>query len=88
MAKATRNYEILLQAISCRKINAKSLSQAQVALKQSRIEVVLNMEHGDEVDEFYSLEELKAALTRPEKSSKFVSAFRVREFPLLSVIIG
>ncbi|CAN6918659.1 unnamed protein product [Brassica oleracea] len=52
------------------KVIAKSLSQAQVALKQSRSGVVLNMESGG--DEISSLEELKAVLARPDKSVKII----------------
>ncbi|CDY34224.1 BnaA01g24410D [Brassica napus] len=46
-AEAVRDYEILHQAMPYDKVIAKSLSQAQVALKQSRGGVVLNMESGD-----------------------------------------
>ncbi|KAF2543002.1 hypothetical protein F2Q68_00031973, partial [Brassica cretica] len=63
-AEAVRDYEILHQAMPYDKVIAKSLSQAQVALKESRSEVVLNMESGGDVKEISSLEELKAALAR------------------------
>ncbi|CAG7889475.1 unnamed protein product [Brassica rapa] len=66
-AEAVRDYEILHQAMPYDKVIAKSLSQAQVALKQFRSEVVLNMESGGDVKEISSLEELKAALARPDK---------------------
>ncbi|KAG2317366.1 hypothetical protein Bca52824_020488 [Brassica carinata] len=65
-AEAVRDYEILHEALPYDKVIAKSLSQAQVALKQSRREVVLNMESGGDVKEISSLEELKAALACPD----------------------
>ncbi|WZZ28386.1 hypothetical protein YC2023_011787 [Brassica napus] len=70
-AEAVRDYEILHQAMPYDKVIAKSLSQAQVALKESRSEVVLNMESGGDVKEISSLEELKAAL-RLDKSVKII----------------
>ncbi|XP_013632105.1 PREDICTED: TPR repeat-containing thioredoxin TTL2-like [Brassica oleracea var. oleracea] len=71
-AEAVRDYEILHQAMPYDKVIAKSLSQAQVALKESRSEVVLNMESGGDVKEISSLEELKAALARLDKSVKII----------------
>ncbi|KAL0857036.1 hypothetical protein Bca101_062190 [Brassica carinata] len=71
-AEAVRDYEILHEALPYDKVIAKSLSQAQVALKQSRREVVLNMESGGDVKEISSLEELKAALACPDKSVKII----------------
>lgn len=61
------DYEILRKELPYDKEIAESLFHAQVALKKSRGEVVLNMEFGSEVEEISSLEELKAALTRPGK---------------------
>ncbi|KAF3598756.1 hypothetical protein F2Q69_00037425 [Brassica cretica] len=69
-AEAVRDFEIVHQAMPYDKVIAKSLSQAQVALKQSRSGVVLNMESGG--DEISSLEELKAVLARPDKSVKII----------------
>ncbi|XP_018435488.2 TPR repeat-containing thioredoxin TTL2-like [Raphanus sativus] len=71
-AEAVRDYEIVHEALPYDKVIAKSLCQAQVALKQSRREVVLNMESGGDVKEISSLEELKAALARPDKSVKII----------------
>ncbi|CAG7889477.1 unnamed protein product [Brassica rapa] len=71
-AEAVRDYEILHQAMPYDKVIAKSLSQAQVALKQSRGGVVLNMESGGDVKEISSLEELKAVLARPDKFVKII----------------
>ena len=67
-----RDFEIVHQALPYDKVIAKYLSQAQVALKQSRSEVVLNMESGGDLKEISSLEELKAALARPDKSVKII----------------
>ncbi|CAD5323107.1 unnamed protein product [Arabidopsis thaliana] len=64
-AEAVSDYEILRKELPYDKEIAESLFHAQVALKKSRGEVVLNMEFGGEVEEISSLEELKAALTRP-----------------------
>ncbi|XP_024015589.1 TPR repeat-containing thioredoxin TTL2 isoform X3 [Eutrema salsugineum] len=64
-AEAVSDYETLRKELSYDKEVAESLFHAQVALKKSRGEVVLNMEFGGEVEEIFSLEELKAALTRP-----------------------
>ncbi|KAF8110454.1 hypothetical protein N665_0083s0021 [Sinapis alba] len=64
-AEAVSDYEILRKELSYDREVAESLFHAQVALKKSRGEVVLNMEFGGEVEEIFSLEELKAALTRP-----------------------
>ncbi|XP_020888803.1 TPR repeat-containing thioredoxin TTL2 [Arabidopsis lyrata subsp. lyrata] len=64
-AEAVSDYEILRKELPYDKEIAESLFHAQVALKKSRGEVVLNMEFGSEVEEISSLEELKAALTRP-----------------------
>ena len=65
--EAVSDYEILRKELSYDREIAESLFHAQVALKKSRGEVVLNMEFGGEVEEVFSLEELKAALTRPGK---------------------
>ncbi|ESQ47572.1 hypothetical protein EUTSA_v10022059mg [Eutrema salsugineum] len=51
-AEAVRDYEILSQVLPNNKAIAKSLSQAQVALKLSRRKVVLNMESGGDVGNF------------------------------------
>ncbi|XP_010502364.1 PREDICTED: TPR repeat-containing thioredoxin TTL2-like [Camelina sativa] len=64
-AEAVSDYETLRKELPYDKQLAESLFHAQVALKKSRGEVVLNMEFGGEVEEISSLEELKAALTRP-----------------------
>ncbi|KAL1202434.1 TPR repeat-containing thioredoxin TTL2 [Cardamine amara subsp. amara] len=64
-AEAVTDYEILRKELPYDKEIAESLFHTQVALKKSRGEVVLNMEFGGEVEEISSLEELKAALTRP-----------------------
>lgn len=64
-AEAVSDYENLRKELPYDKEVAESLFHAQVALKKSRGEVVLNMEFGGEVEEISSLEELKAALTRP-----------------------
>ncbi|KAL0900070.1 hypothetical protein Bca101_084031 [Brassica carinata] len=64
-AEAVSDYETLRKELSYDREVAESLFHAQVALKKSRGEVVLNMEFGGEVEEVFSLEELKAALTRP-----------------------
>lgn len=66
-AEAVSDYEILRKELPYDKEIAESLFHAQVALKKSRGEVVLNMEFGSEVEEISSLEELQAALTRPGK---------------------
>ncbi|CAF2076766.1 hypothetical protein Bca4012_089981 [Brassica carinata] len=71
-AEAVRDFEIVHQAMPYDKVIAKSLSQAQVALKQSRSGVVLNMESGGDVKEISSLEELKAVLARPDKSVNII----------------
>ncbi|CAH8375637.1 unnamed protein product [Eruca vesicaria subsp. sativa] len=71
-AEAVRDYEIVHEAMPYDKVIAKYLSQTQVALKQSRSEVVLNMESGGDVKEISSLEELKDALARPDKSVKII----------------
>lgn len=71
-----RDFEIVHQALPYDKVIAKYLSQAQVALKQSRSEVVLNMESGGDLKEISSLEEfVPISLSR-------LSIFRVREFSL------
>lgn len=62
-----RDYEILRQELAYDKEIAESLFHAQVALKKSHGEVVLNMEFGGEVEEISSFQEFKAALTRPGK---------------------
>ncbi|KAG5415571.1 hypothetical protein IGI04_003138 [Brassica rapa subsp. trilocularis] len=67
-SEAVRDFEIVHQALPYDKVIAKYLSQAQVALKQSRSEVVLNMESGGDLKEISSLEELKAALARPDNT--------------------
>ncbi|CAN8259329.1 unnamed protein product [Cochlearia groenlandica] len=64
-AEAVRDYEALRKELPYDKEIAESLFHAQVELKKSRGEVVLNMEFGGEVEEITSLEEFKAALTRP-----------------------
>ncbi|CAF1934570.1 unnamed protein product [Brassica napus] len=75
-AEAVSDYEILRKELSYDREIAESLFHAQVALKKSRGEVVLNMEFGGEVEEVFSLEELKAALTRPGVSVVlFMKAF-------------
>ncbi|EOA32024.1 hypothetical protein CARUB_v10015267mg [Capsella rubella] len=83
-AEAVRDYETLRKELPYDKEIAESLFHAQVALKKSRGEVVLNMEFGGEVEEISSLEELKAALTRPasdpqcKEMSMFMDALCVR----------
>ncbi|CAF2153437.1 unnamed protein product [Brassica napus] len=73
-SEAVRDFEIVHQALPYDKVIAKYLSQAQVALKQSRSEVVLNMESGGDLKEISSLEEfVPISLSR-------LSIFRVREF--------
>ena len=62
-----RDYETLRKELSYDREIAESLFHAQVALKRSRGGVVLNMEFGCEVEEISTLEEFKAALTRPGK---------------------
>ncbi|ESQ48482.1 hypothetical protein EUTSA_v10022096mg [Eutrema salsugineum] len=76
-AEAVSDYETLRKELSYDKEVAESLFHAQVALKKSRGEVVLNMEFGGEVEEIFSLEELKAALTRPasDQHCKDMSVF-------------
>uniref|UniRef100_M4E4U0 Uncharacterized protein n=1 Tax=Brassica campestris TaxID=3711 RepID=M4E4U0_BRACM len=75
-SEAVRDFEIVHQALPYDKVIAKYLSQAQVALKQSRSEVVLNMESGGDLKEISSLEEfVPISLSR-------LSIFRVREFSL------
>ncbi|CAH2053672.1 unnamed protein product [Thlaspi arvense] len=64
-AEAVSDYENLRKELSYDKEIAESLFHAQIALKKSHGEVVLNMEFGGEVEEISSLEELKGALTRP-----------------------
>ncbi|CAN8269323.1 unnamed protein product [Cochlearia groenlandica] len=64
-AEAVRDYENLRKVLCYDKEIAESFFYAQVALKKSRGELVLNMEFGCDVEEISSLEELKAALTRP-----------------------
>ncbi|VVA97669.1 unnamed protein product [Arabis nemorensis] len=64
-AEAVRDYETLRKGLPYDKEIAECLFHAQVALKKSQGEVVLNMEFGGEVEEVFSHEELKAALTRP-----------------------
>ncbi|KAF8086158.1 hypothetical protein N665_0633s0010 [Sinapis alba] len=63
--EAVSDYETLRKELSYDREIAESLFHAQVALKRSRGGVVLNMEFGCEVEEISSLEEFKAALTRP-----------------------
>lgn len=62
-----KDYETLRKELPYDKEIAESLFHAQVALKKSHGEVVLNMEFGGQVEEITSHEELKAALTRPGK---------------------
>ncbi|KAJ0244730.1 TPR repeat-containing thioredoxin TTL2 [Hirschfeldia incana] len=66
--EAVSDYETLRKELSYDREIAESLFHAQVALKRSRGGVVLNMEFGCEVEEISSLEEFKAALTRPGAS--------------------
>ncbi|KAF3600368.1 hypothetical protein F2Q69_00038328 [Brassica cretica] len=63
--EAVSDYEALRKELSYDREIAESLFHAQVALKRSRGGVVLNMEFGCEVEEISTLEEFKAALTRP-----------------------
>ncbi|RID80507.1 hypothetical protein BRARA_A03167 [Brassica rapa] len=63
--EAVSDYETLRKELSYDRDIAESLFHAQVALKRSRGGVVLNMEFGCEVEEISTLEEFKAALTRP-----------------------
>ncbi|KFK38846.1 hypothetical protein AALP_AA3G167800 [Arabis alpina] len=64
-AEAVKDYETLRKELPYDKEIAECLFHAQVALKKSYGQVVLNMEFGGEVEEVFSHEELKAALTRP-----------------------
>ncbi|KAG2317831.1 hypothetical protein Bca52824_020953 [Brassica carinata] len=63
--EAVSDYETLRKELYYDREIAESLFHAQVALKRSRGGVVLNMEFGCEVEEICTLEEFKAALTRP-----------------------
>ncbi|CAH8386015.1 unnamed protein product [Eruca vesicaria subsp. sativa] len=71
-AEAVTDYEIVHQALPYDKVIANSFSQAQIALKQSRSELLLNMESAGGVKEISSFEELKAALARPDQSVKII----------------
>ncbi|KAJ4886684.1 tetratricopetide-repeat thioredoxin-like 2 [Raphanus sativus] len=75
--EAVSDYETLRKELSYDREIAESLFHAQVALKRSRGGVVLNMEFGCEVEEISTLEEFKAALTRPvsDRQCKEMSVF-------------
>jgi tetratricopeptide (TPR) repeat protein len=62
---AVSDYEALIRELPHDKEVAESLFHAQVALKKSRGEEVLNMEFGGEVEEIYSLEQFKSAMNLP-----------------------
>ncbi|CAH8363224.1 unnamed protein product [Eruca vesicaria subsp. sativa] len=64
-AAAVTDYEALIRELPHDKEVAESLFHAQVALKKSRGEEVLNMEFGGEVEEVYSREQFKAAMNLP-----------------------
>ncbi|KAF8084019.1 hypothetical protein N665_0738s0008 [Sinapis alba] len=64
-AAAVSDYEALRKELPHDKEVAESLFHAQVALKKSRGEEVLNMEFGGEVEEIYSREQFKAAMNLP-----------------------
>ncbi|CAN7131006.1 unnamed protein product [Brassica rapa subsp. narinosa] len=64
-AAAVSDYEALRKELPHDKEVAESLFHAQVALKKSRGEEVLNMEFGGEVEEVYSREQFKAAMNLP-----------------------
>ncbi|ESQ30089.1 hypothetical protein EUTSA_v10011281mg [Eutrema salsugineum] len=64
-AAAVSDYEALRRELPHDKEVAESLFHAQVALKKSRGEEVLNMEFGGEVEEVYSREQFKAAMNLP-----------------------
>ncbi|CAH8255511.1 unnamed protein product [Arabidopsis lyrata] len=62
---AVSDYEALIRELPHDKEVAESLFHAQVALKKSRGEEVLNMEFGGEVEEVYSREQFKTAMNLP-----------------------
>ncbi|XP_010479885.1 PREDICTED: TPR repeat-containing thioredoxin TTL1-like [Camelina sativa] len=62
---AVSDYEALIRELPHDKEVAESLFHAQVALKKSRGEEVLNMEFGGEVEEIFSREQFKAAMNLP-----------------------
>ncbi|KAL1216101.1 TPR repeat-containing thioredoxin TTL1 [Cardamine amara subsp. amara] len=62
---AVSDYEALRRELPHDKEVAESLFHAQVALKKSRGEEVLNMEFGGEVEEIFSREQFKAAMNLP-----------------------
>ncbi|EOA39808.1 hypothetical protein CARUB_v10008469mg [Capsella rubella] len=62
---AVSDYEALIRELPHDKEVAESLFHAQVALKKSRGEEVLNMEFGGEVEEIFSREQYKAAMNLP-----------------------
>ncbi|CAG7875382.1 unnamed protein product [Brassica rapa] len=64
-AAVVSDYEALRKELPHDKEVAESLFHAQVALKKSRGEEVLNMEFGGEVEEVYSREQFKAAMNLP-----------------------
>ena len=68
-AAAVSDYEALRKELPHDKEVAESLFLAQVALKKSRGEEVLNMEFGGEVEEVYSREQFKAAMNLPGKET-------------------
>ncbi|CAN8321637.1 unnamed protein product [Cochlearia groenlandica] len=59
------DYEALRKELPHDKEVAESLFHAQIALKKSRGEEVLNMGFGGEVEEIYSREQFKAAMNLP-----------------------
>ncbi|CAL9218796.1 unnamed protein product [Arabidopsis halleri] len=62
---AVSDYEALIRELPHDKEVAESLFHAQVALKKSRGEEVLNMEFGGDVEEVYSREQFKSAINLP-----------------------
>ena len=68
-AAVVSDYEALRKELPHDKEVAESLFHAQVALKKSRGEEVLNMEFGGEVEEVYSREQFKAAMNLPGKET-------------------
>ncbi|KAF2540306.1 hypothetical protein F2Q68_00032702 [Brassica cretica] len=85
--EAVSDYETLRKELSYDREIAESLFYAQVALKRSRGGVVLNMEFGCEVEELSTLEEFKAALTRPGVSVVLFTKVSDRQCKEMSVFM-
>ncbi|CAH8391247.1 unnamed protein product [Eruca vesicaria subsp. sativa] len=85
--EAVNDYETLRKELSYDREIAESLFHAQVALKRSRGGVVLNMEFGCEVEEISSLQEFKAALTRPGVSVVLLMKISDRQCKEMSVFM-